>query len=129
MATLAQINRDLRRAVEIVTGRIARDLILDLQASTRKDTTYHSSRWVGRAGGPPASRPTPVGREARAAALSFAQQRASIGEVQRFSIGQRVIYVSNDGDYINVLESQDGMARSAVARVPRQVSLAGTGLR
>lgn len=130
MATARQIRRQLSRAVEIVAGRIAGDLITDLRDATPKDTSYHSSRWVGRAGGPPASRDTPNSRSGRAAALSFAQQNASVTAVLGFRISQGTIYVSNDGNYIEQLNARagGGFVQSAVRSVPRRVSLLGTGL-
>ena len=125
MATRAQIRRALEQTVEFAVREIAAELIPELRRNTPKDTQYHSSRWVGAAGSPPASRPTPPTRGGRAAALSFAQQNASLAAVRTFRLGQGRVYVSNDGNYINVLNAREGnfvlasANRAVAAAAPR----------
>lgn len=130
MATRAQISAELRRNIETVVGRINVELIIGLRDATQRDTRYHASRWVGRVGGPPASRTTPNSRSGRAAALSFGQQNASIAAIRNFRLGQRQIFISNDGNFIEELNSRGGNFVARVAgQVVRRVSLAGTTLR
>ena len=108
MATRAQIRRALEQTIEFAVREIAAEIIPELRRSTPKDTQYHSSRWVGSAGSPPASRPTPAGRAGRAAALSFAQHNASIAAVRAFRLGQGRVFIGNDGNYISVLNRREG---------------------
>ena len=130
MATRAQINEELRQNISTLVGRIGADLIPQLRDATARDTGYHSSRWVGRIGGPPASRDTPNTRSGRAASLSFGQQNASISAVRSFRLGQGPVFVSNDGNFIEKLNAREGgFVQSTVESVVRGVSLAGTTLR
>lgn len=130
MTTRANVRAQLTQAIEIVVGRIASGLIPELRDATPKDTQYHASRWVGRVGGPPASRTTPPTRSGRAAALSFGQQQASIASLRTFRISQGRIFVSNDGNYIEQLNAREGnFVQRAVISAVRGVSLAGTSLR
>lgn len=130
MATRAQINRELRRNISRVVSQINVNLITGLRDATPRDTSYHASRWVGRIGGPPASRTTPNSRTGRAAALSFGQQNASIAAVRAFRLGQGQVFISNDGDYIEKLNAREGNFVARVAnRSVRSVSLAGTTFR
>jgi hypothetical protein len=129
MATRRQIVRQFEREVSLIVGRIASNLVSGLRDQTRRDTSYHASRWVGRAGGPPASRTTPNSRSGRAAALSFAQQNASIAGLRLYRLRQGNLFIGNDGDYIEELNRQDGFVPRVVNRVTRSVSLQGTTLR
>lgn len=111
-------------------GRISSNLVGDLRDQTPKDTSYHSSRWVGRVGGPPASRQTPGSRDGRAAALSFSQQNNSIAALKNYRIRSGSAFVANDGDYIGRLNEREGdFVGKTVNEIVRTVSLAGTTLR
>ena len=130
MATRAQINAELRRNISRVVSQINVNLITGLRDATPRDTSYHASRWVGRIGGPPASRTTPNTRAGRASALSFGQQNASISSIRNFQLGQGQVFVSNDGNYIEQLNARQGNFVARVAdRAVREVSLVGTTLR
>ena len=108
MATRAQITRALTLVVEDIVSQIGSKAIPALRDATPKDTRYHSSRWVGRAGGPPARRTTPAGRAGRAIALSFSQQDASITALRNYRLVQGNIFIINDGNYIGVLDRREG---------------------
>ncbi len=128
MATRAEINRQLLQAVELVTSRISVAVINNMRNATARDTSWHASRWVGRAGAEPASVNTPPTRAGRAALLSFSQQAASLSALSNYRIGQGNVFIGNDGDYIEDLDARDNFAAGAVARSVT-ISLAGTGLR
>lgn len=127
MATRQQIKQQLEVAVELVTSRISVGLINNLRQATPRDTAYHASRWVGRAGGEPSSVNTPNSRAGRAAQLSFAQQAASLSALTAYRLSQGDVFVGNDGNYIVQLDARDGFAAPAVQRSVT-ISLAGTGL-
>lgn len=130
MATRARIQQELRRNIEIVVGSINVNLITGLRDATPRDTSYHASRWVGRIGGPPASRTTPNSRSGRAASLSFGQQNASIASIRNFRLGRGQVFIANDGNYIEQLNARNGNFVARVAnQAVRSVSLAGTTLR
>lgn len=130
MATKAQIREELRRNISRVVSTINVNLLTGLRDATPRDTSYHASRWVGRVGGPPASRTTPKSRSGRAAALSFGQQNAAIAAIRAFRLGQGQVFISNDGDYIEQLNTREGNFVARVAdRSVRGVSLAGTTLK
>lgn len=128
MATRAEINRQLTRAVELVTSRIAVAVINNARNATRRDTSWHASRWVGAVGREPRSVDTPNTRAGRAAQLSFGQQASSIAAINAYRLSQgSQIIIGNDGVYIEQLDAQDNFVGPAVDRSVT-VSLAGTGL-
>lgn len=127
MATAAEIQRDLDLAVQIVTSRIAVNLLTGLRASTPVDTSYHSSRWVGRAGAEPPSRQTPGSRAGRAAQVNFAQHAASIAALRSYRLQQGDVFIGNDGDFIEELDGRENFVSPAVERSVT-INLTGTGL-
>ena len=128
MATRDQIRRELEGAISKIVSRMSVQMLQDLREGTRKDTQYHSSRWVGRAGSSPPSVSTPDSRSGRAALLSFGQHNASLASLSVYRIEQGNVTIANDGSYIAQLDAQDGFVSKAISRAIR-VSLAGTGLR
>lgn len=123
MATAAEIERLLNRAIEVVTGEISAGVIVNAAQATRRDTGYHASRWVGRAGSPPQAIDTPRTREGRAAALSLSQQAGSIAALRNYRLVQgNTVFVGNDGNYIEALERRDPFVGDAIARSIRALN-------
>jgi hypothetical protein len=129
VATRQRVLFELSQAIGISTGRIAVAALNNLRNSTRRDTAYHASRWVGSVGSRPAAVDTPPTRTGRAQALSFAQQAASIAALSSYRLGQGNVFIGNDGNYIEELDREDQFVNTSIERAVRDISLAGTGLR
>lgn len=121
MATAAQIEQQLNRVIEIVTGEISAGIIVTAAQTTPVDTGYHASRWVGRAGSPPTAIETPRTRAGRAAALSLSQQAGSIAALRSYRINQGSVFIGNDGNYIEALERRDPFVADAITAAIRSL--------
>lgn len=135
MALRPEIVKELARGVEIIVGRLSGKLIRDLRDATPKDTGYHSSRWLVKAGGLPPSQATPRTRAGRLSAANFGPQNASIAAIAGYRLTQGAVNIANDGNYIAALNAGSSskapplFVDKAVERSVINVSLAGTGLK
>ena len=86
-----RIGRELRRLVEGATRDIGRSLIAELPAVTPRDTGFTAASWRASRGRPVTAA---VGSRSNVGAAKAAQD-ASRGEVDRFTLRDRTLHVSN----------------------------------
>lgn len=135
MATREAIIKELARGVEIIVGRLSGKLARELRDDTPKDTSYHASRWIIKAGSRPGAQPTPKTRAGRLSAVTFGPQNASIAAIAGYRLTQGNVFLSNDGDYIGALNAGSSskapalFVNKAVERSVVNISLVGTGLK